>query len=405
LSAPLHHEPARIAGLFSFWSSHAHTISPRNAPFSEPWILEHAVNGRALMAAIAAPIAVLLTLIGGFAMMFGGGGAAACTIPAAGTSLAPSTATATSSASSTSDPGPGLTAPSHPFSLPSSASPTSSALSATFSAVGVPGFDQEQVANAAVVVTTGAQLGVPVRGWIIAVATAIQESGLRNLRHGDTTGPDSLGLFQQRDGWGSSATRLDPVKSSRMFYLGGTAGQDGLLDIPGWQTLPLTQAAQAVQHSAHPDAYAAHEVEATTLVAATLTAQACLAAIPGAGIAARTAIDYARAQIGLPYQWGGNGPPGDAGFDCSGLTRAAYAAAGIHLPRTAQQQYDAGSRLPADLAPGAGDLVFFGADVNHITHVGLVVASGFMIDAPHAGGVVREERIWAGPAGFTRPSR
>ena len=71
------------------------------------------------------------------------------------------------------------------------------------------GYSADQVANAAVIVAVGAQLGVPVRGWIIAVAVAMQESGLRNLDHGDSAGPDSRGLFQQRSAWGSLAVRLD----------------------------------------------------------------------------------------------------------------------------------------------------------------------------------------------------
>ncbi|HEY3472610.1 MAG TPA: NlpC/P60 family protein [Amycolatopsis sp.] len=121
--------------------------------------------------------------------------------------------------------------------------------------------------------------------------------------------------------------------------------------------------------------------------------------------AAREAINFACDQLGLPYVWGGNGPVnGDPGFDCSGLTKAAYAAAGIDLPRTAQTQYIAGPRVAPDRSQ-PGDLVFFGTSTGHITHVGLVVAAGSMINAPDFGKPVRIDRIGRAlgasrPAGF-----
>ncbi|MFJ9179399.1 NlpC/P60 family protein [Streptomyces sp. NPDC102360] len=99
--------------------------------------------------------------------------------------------------------------------------------------------------------------------------------------------------------------------------------------------------------------------------------------------AARDAIAYAKGQLGLPYEWGGNGPgKGDAGFDCSGLTQAAYASAGIRLPRIAQQQFTSGPRVPADEQPRPGDLIFYGQDAASIHHVGLYIGSGQMIHAP-----------------------
>jgi cell wall-associated NlpC family hydrolase len=121
--------------------------------------------------------------------------------------------------------------------------------------------------------------------------------------------------------------------------------------------------------------------------------------------AAKAAVDFARAQLGVPYRWGGDGPA-EGGFDCSGLTHAAYQAAGIHLPRTAQTQYQAGPHLPpgAPLAPG--DLVFFGTSPGHITHVGMVIGPGQMIDAPHSGALVRIEPYTARSnyLGATRPA-
>ncbi|APU15293.1 C40 family peptidase [Actinoalloteichus fjordicus] len=102
--------------------------------------------------------------------------------------------------------------------------------------------------------------------------------------------------------------------------------------------------------------------------------------------AAQTAINYAMGQLGLPYVWGGNGPDGGhAGFDCSGLTTAAYAAAGVTLPRTAHTQYHAGPRLPDDTALLPGDLVFYGNPATKITHVGLYLGNDQMIHAPTFG--------------------
>ncbi|MEV7038338.1 NlpC/P60 family protein [Amycolatopsis sp. NPDC051061] len=120
--------------------------------------------------------------------------------------------------------------------------------------------------------------------------------------------------------------------------------------------------------------------------------------------AAQLAIAFACDQLGLPYVWGGDGPAnGDRGFDCSGLTKAAYASAGIDLPRTAQTQYVAGPRIATDRAQ-PGDLVFFGSSPSHITHVGLVVSNGSMINAPDFGKPVRVDSI--GKAfGATRPAR
>src|SRR5690606_9071054 len=105
-------------------------------------------------------------------------------------------------------------------------------------------------------------MGVPPRGRVIAVATAMQESSLRNLGHlGERNDHDSLGLFQQRpsQGWGTPKQVTDPIYATNKFY-------DKLLSISDWQDMPLTRAAQAVQVSAYPDAYAKWESDATVLV-------------------------------------------------------------------------------------------------------------------------------------------
>ena len=115
-------------------------------------------------------------------------------------------------------------------------------------------------------------------------------------------------------------------------------------------------------------------------------------------------IAYAEAQLGKPYAWGATGP---AAFDCSGLAMMAYHAAGITIPRTSQQQWAHGTRIPASQAK-RGDLVFFaGADgtLTHPGHVGIVLRPGYMIAAPAPGQDVQIQAIWQnGLAGFTDPT-
>ena len=128
-------------------------------------------------------------------------------------------------------------------------------------------FDRQQLANAATIIRVGRQRHVPPRGWVVAVAAAIQESSLHNIGYGDR---DSAGLFQQRPsmGWGSFAQVTDPVYAATAFFGGPDVapGNPGLLDISGWEHLSITQAAQAVQRSGYPDAYAQRADEATALV-------------------------------------------------------------------------------------------------------------------------------------------
>ncbi|WP_328300640.1 hypothetical protein OG389_24735 [Streptomyces sp. NBC_00435] len=118
----------------------------------------------------------------------------------------------------------------------------------------------EQAANAATIAAVGVSKGMPDRAVTIALATAMQESMLHNLDHGDR---DSLGLFQQRpsQGWGTPAQIMDPVYSAGIFY-------DRLDEVKGYSRMPLTVAAQKVQLSAFPQAYAKHEPDATVLTTA-----------------------------------------------------------------------------------------------------------------------------------------
>ncbi|SOC55691.1 hypothetical protein [Ornithinimicrobium cerasi] len=125
-------------------------------------------------------------------------------------------------------------------------------------------FTPEQSANAATIAAVGLQRGLPPRAATIALATAIQESKLRNLRYGDA---DSQGLFQQRpsQGWGTVEQVTDPVYASNAFYA-------ALEQVPGWQDGVVTEVAQEVQRSAFPEAYADHEQEGRVL-ASVLTGQ------------------------------------------------------------------------------------------------------------------------------------
>ncbi|MER7925880.1 NlpC/P60 family protein [Streptomyces sp. NPDC096057] len=147
----------------------------------------------------------------------------------------------------------------------------------------------------------------------------------------------------------------------------------------------------------------APEIILPTAPAMSPTVAAPVPVAPDAGTQSKTAtaLAFARAQIGRPCLWGAAGP--DA-YDCSSLTQAAWKAAGVHLPRTAQEQSSAGALVPlTDIRPG--DLLFFHDSVDH---VGLYTGNGLMIHAPSPGTPIREESIfYAGPAairGAVRPA-
>lgn len=304
---------------------------------------------------------------------------------------------------------------------------------ASTGSVTVPGLDNpaEQVPNAKMIVATGLAMGVPARGQIVALATALQESGLRNLTYGDR---DSLGLFQQRpsQGWGTAAEILDPVHASTRFF-------EALEQVSGWQSLTVAQAAQAVQKSAFPDAYAQWEPLATALQkalepllapagSATPTPApsdsaatgpvhggiggACAPGGDGSGFGTippgsvpagytipanapatvQTAIRWALGQLGTDYQWGGSctdshGPDPMGRCDCSSLMQQSYKAAGITLSRTTYTQVKEGKPVSVN-ALQPGDLVFTEGTAAAPEHVGMYIGSGLIINAPHTGAVV-----------------
>ncbi|MGQ4352880.1 C40 family peptidase [Streptomyces drozdowiczii] len=299
--------------------------------------------------------------------------------------------------------------------------------------VSVPGLDDpaDQVPNAKTIQATGVAMNIPARGQVVALATALQESGLRNLTYGDR---DSLGLFQQRpsQGWGTANQILDPVHASTKFY-------EGLTKVSGWQSLSVTQAAQAVQRSGFPGAYAKWEPLATALQRAiesllqkagespssspsgsagtsspsSGTAGGCSAdgdgtdfgTIPAGALPdeykipatapreVQTAIRWALGQLGTPYQWGGSctgshGKDPMGRCDCSSLMQQAYKAAGVSLPRTTYTQVKAGKAVSVDdLQPG--DLLFTEGTAAVPEHVGMAIGQGLIVHAPHTGDVVR----------------
>ncbi|MFI6948193.1 C40 family peptidase [Streptomyces sp. NPDC050422] len=302
------------------------------------------------------------------------------------------------------------------------------------SSASVPGLDDpaDQVPNAKTIQATGVAMNIPARGQIVALATALQESGLRNLNYGDR---DSLGLFQQRpsQGWGTANEILDPVHASTKFY-------EGLKKVSGWQSLSITQAAQAVQRSGLPDAYAKWEPLATALQHAIEpvlskagdasprpspsgsadpartsweTAGSCAAngeaadfgVIPPGSVPTgytvpanapakvQTAIRWALGQLDTPYQWGGSctashsiDPMGRC--DCSSLMQQAYKAAGVALTRTTYEQVKDGKAVSVG-ALRPGDLIFTVGKAKAPEHVGMAIGQGLIVHAPHSGDVVR----------------
>ena len=122
--------------------------------------------------------------------------------------------------------------------------------------------NDEQTANAKAIIAATKKAGLPERAAVISIATSLQESKLENLGHlGDRNDHDSLGLFQQRpsSGWGTPEQITDPEYSTLAFL-------KGLKQVDGWQDMPLTEAAQTVQVSAYPDAYAQWEQQAADIV-------------------------------------------------------------------------------------------------------------------------------------------
>lgn len=294
--------------------------------------------------------------------------------------------------------------------------------------VGPRSWAAEQMTNARTIVDVATRLRLPRRAAVIAVATAIVESQLYNVAHGDR---DSLGLFQQRPsaGWGTPAQILNPASSSAAFY-------QRLVDISGWAQLPLGTAAQAVQRSAFPDRYAPQEAVAADLVARFWVGPDNPIPTPDTGARGdvelavavlgcpdqggselpaeavplpdgftlptdptqRRVVTFALAQVGKPYLWGGKGP---AGWDCSGLTAAAWGAAGVAVSAGTTNQIHDGAPVAGLDGLQPGDLLFTPGSLGTTAtprHVGLYIGQGLVVDAhsTRAGVILSRLDRWTG---------
>ncbi|MBV9140318.1 MAG: C40 family peptidase [Pseudonocardiales bacterium] len=288
----------------------------------------------------------------------------------------------------------------------------------------------EQMTNSQTITQVTQSRRLPRRAAVLAVATAIVESDLVNVRYGDR---DSLGLFQQRpsQGWGGPVDILNPAVATGKFL-------DRLVAIPGWSFLLPGVAEQLVQRSARPERYAPQEVSAAELVGTFWTGpdnpflpptghlstdqRATLAAftastgcgdqggstirldsqrlLPGFALPAdprqRAAVSYALAQVGKPYVWGAKGPEA---FDCSGLVQAAWAAAGVAISAGTTSQVHDGTPVASLRQVQPGDLLFTPGrgTARYPGHVGLYAGAGIVVNAydEHHGVILESLSAWA----------
>ncbi|KEF94852.1 hypothetical protein K883_05276 [Mycobacterium sp. TKK-01-0059] len=285
-------------------------------------------------------------------------------------------------------------------------------------------FGPGPINNGKAVIAAGLQMKVPEKGIIIGLAVGMEESGLRNLANSNVpeslgiphegVGHDhkSVGIMQQQPWWGSLRDLMTPGVAAQKFFA-------KLLKVGGWQNMAPTVAAQTVQGSAYPDAYAAFVTQATAFYRQHLHEVMASSGHPtppestkddsgrdicgvvrdphagapsnlGPGTAAGVAAARAaEAEIGLPYVWGGgniNGPTG-GGFDCSGLVLyAIYQASGhrIVLPHLTYDMVHYGSIVPRT-AVQPGDLVFLNPDSRGPGHVAMVVNPTTIVEAQDFG--------------------
>ncbi|GIG56479.1 hypothetical protein Lfu02_08510 [Longispora fulva] len=254
-------------------------------------------------------------------------------------------------------PAPPVVVTATPFTLCLAAAPAGSRM----------GLSPAQSANAATIVAVGRRLGVPEKGLVVAIATAMQESSLRNLANvaypeslsmanqGVGYDHDSLGLFQQRPatGWGTPGEVMTPEYAAEKFYR-------SLLKVPGWQDLPVTVAAQSVQRSAFPDAYARHEAAAAQLVAGL------------AGIECATGAWVAPVGASITSGYMQPGRPDHHGVDLGAARGTQIRSAAAGVVRTAA----------CDATQGGRD---YGCDTDGSV---AVTGCGWYVDVEHADGVI-----------------
>lgn len=252
---------------------------------------------------------------------------------------------------------------------------------------------EEQRANAAIIQKVGLELGASARDIQTAIMAAIVESGLRNLNYGDR---DSIGMFQQRDAWGSAAARLDPYQSAKMFFLGGSAGQRGLLDLTNRNSLSMGEAAQAVQVSAYPDRYAQHESEAGALlgsiggtpIPSQAPTQVTLGSVPGIEESTQAPIGSQVQPTTTEVDALGEITADETGigaltFDTDGGALGALEFGQAAVP---QQSAPSGSQAPAGGSggPSGGGAPPAGTATTHVSHA----MSDLLIEAPAGPGEV-----------------
>ena len=182
-------------------------------------------------------------------------------------------------------------------------------------------------------------------------------------------------------GGGTSASSGSGSSSSS-----SSTGAAGTTGTPGSGTLPGTSALGLSGGSTLPTYGYGSDGDLGCALISNQTGQPTAGETPAQERAVQLALSF----IGTPYVWGGESTHG---FDCSGLVQFVYAAAGVQLPRTAQEQYDTGPAVAPGQTVVPGDLVFFGTGPDDVTHVGIFVGNGVMVDAPHTGADVRLDQI------------
>jgi cell wall-associated NlpC family hydrolase len=287
----------------------------------------------------------------------------------------------------------------------------------TTATVKIPTLDKAQVQNATTIDTVGTSLKISTFGVEIAIAVAYQESKLHNLASEavpeskayphDAVAPgdhDSVGLFQQRANWGSVVERMTPAVSADKFF-------SALSSVHDWQHMALTDAAQAVQGSAAPDAYAQWETLAKQVVAG-LSGHLAMNCTPDVSVSIAgkvgVAINHALKARNTSYSFGGScTDPQSTNMalhcDCSSLVQQAWLAAGVTLPRTSEAQYNAvakvagidASNVIAKAQPGMLLFYNWGEDGQAGPgHVALALGSGYLIEAPQPGEDVHIIKIY-----------
>lgn len=284
--------------------------------------------------------------------------------------------------------------------------------------IGAGRWSGDQLVNAALIINAGSSLGLSQRDQTIGVMTAMGESALKVLDHGDSVGPDSRGLFQQRSaGWGSLECRMNPTCSAQTFFR-------ALAKVKNRASLSPTMTAHTVQRNADPGHYTTYWADAQKVVAmlagvedsaadgddADTGVDFCSPGWSGSQGDWSTTINFALGMVGkVKYAWGGgglNGPTvgdeGWAGFDCSSFVRfVVFQTTHRTLPRTSRGQaafFQSKGLVhrttdPRTLQPG--DIVFFshGDSVGSIYHVALVTKAGWIVEEPGRGRYVQHNEI------------